>query len=87
MRAVAVLAASAGMQPGPSKALCCGRAPLVGMLLACTPWLTATAAHQGEGCQQGNKHVPKIKCPARACVVSPGLDTGAIKLREHFVKP
>lgn len=35
----------------------------------------------------GYKHVLKIKCLARAGIRSPELDTGAIKLREHFVKP
>lgn len=34
----------------------------------------------------GYKHVLKIKCLARASIRSPELDTGAIKLREHFVK-
>lgn len=35
----------------------------------------------------GYKDMLKIKCLARTGIKSPELDTGAIKLQEHFVKP
>lgn len=46
-----------------------------GMPFACTPGVAAR-----------NEHMPRIKCLAKAHIMSPGLDTRAIKLREHFVK-
>lgn len=75
----------AGSEVGAAaSAVGCGSGAEQSLVPCCAPHGTPLARTPGLAAQ--SEHMARIKCLAKAHIMSPGLDTGAIKLREHFVK-